>query len=342
MYGRYDLEGHVPLGIKSSVSFIYEPPQNTTSKSVEFLEDPYQATVDNIAKHLGLSCVGWIFTDLQALSVADGTVKHLRNGDTYFLSAQECVHAAHFQNRYPSSSPLSKSGKFGSKFVTVCVSGNSSNTIEMFAYQVSNQCMALERDNILLPAKEHPGLAYVKVSSAEQYVPDVFFREKDEYKNVVTKEARPLPVEYLLLQLPTGTPLGDHSPLLPGGISEPSFPIINRGAVDLEIFKKYYRAQPDEFFLESLSDINVLYFLYTNDTLSFQESIEGLCQAIRNKDKSAALIFKESPLWATLEQILAVDTVLTTSAGENWNCGICTLINTADKTLCAACGSPKA
>lgn len=343
LYGRYDSEGHVPLGIKSVVSFIYEPPQNSDNKSIEFLEDPYHSVVDLIAGMLGLRCIGWIFTDLQALSVSEGTVKNLRNGDTFFLSAQECIHAAYFQNKYPSASQLNKSGRFGSKFVTVCISGNESNTIEMFAYQVSNQCMALVRDDILSPAKEHPGQAYVKSSSAEQYVPDVFFREKDKYGNVVCKEARPLPVEYLLLQLPTGTPRDGTQPLLPGGLLEPRFPIANRDMASMETFKRYYRAQPDEHFLQSLSDINVLLFLYTNDTLSFQDTMSDICTAIKNKDKDIAQCFKEGPMWATLEQILAVDTVLTSSSGggEAWQCGICTLINESGKTMCDACGTPK-
>eukprot|EP00116_Pleurobrachia_bachei_P004896 sb/3465158/ len=341
LYGRYDVETHVPLGIKSIVSFIYEPPQNTDPKSIEFLEDPYQPVVDEIARGLGLTCVGWIFTDLQALSRADGTVRSLRNKDTYFLSAQECIHAAHFQNNYPSPSDVSRDGRFGSKFTTVCVSGNTANTIEMFAYQVSNQCMALVRDNILQPAREHPGMAYVKQSSAEQYVPDVFFREKDGYGNVVTKEARPLPVDYLLLQLPAGTPKdGQKEPLMPGGAGE--FPIFHRRAVDLEIFKQYYRAQPDEKFLESLSDINVLLFLCTNDTLSFREHMADICNAIRTGDRAVVQAFKESPVWLTLEQILAVDTDLTAApAGDTWNCSVCTLINQASKTVCEVCGTPK-
>ena len=342
MYGRYEVEGHVPLGIKSVVSFIYEPPQNTDAKSIEFLEDPYQSVIDTLAKLLGLTCVGWIFTDLQALSTSEGTVKNLRNGKSFFLSAQECIHAAYFQNHYPSPSQYSHNGKFGSKFVTVCVTGNETNTVEMCAYQVSNQCMALVRDDILSPAREHPGLAYVKKSTADQYVPDVFFREKDEYGNVVTKEARPLPVEYLLLQLPTGTPKGEHLPLLPGGpVTTVSFPIVNRGQPDLEAFKQYYRAQPDGSFLETLANIDVLFFLCTNGTLDFKDSIVQMCEAIRTRDRDIAQVFKESGTWATLEQILAVDTVLSVPGGESWACGVCTLINDHGKNSCDACGSAK-
>lgn len=43
-------------------------------------------------------------------------------------------------------------------------------------YQVSNQCMALVRDECLLPCRDAPELGYAKESSTEQYVPDVFYK----------------------------------------------------------------------------------------------------------------------------------------------------------------------
>lgn len=43
---------------------------------------------------------------------------------------------------------------------------------------MSNQCMALVRDECLLPCKDAPELGYVKESSSEQYVPDVFYKVK--------------------------------------------------------------------------------------------------------------------------------------------------------------------
>ena len=50
-----------------------------------------------IAKGLGLRCVGWIFTDLVPLDLKTGTVQHTRHKDTYFLSAHEALTAAHLQ-----------------------------------------------------------------------------------------------------------------------------------------------------------------------------------------------------------------------------------------------------
>ena len=43
--------------------------------------------------------------------------------DSHFLSAEECIMAAHFQNKYPNPCKYSKDGIFGSKFVTVIVTG---------------------------------------------------------------------------------------------------------------------------------------------------------------------------------------------------------------------------
>lgn len=47
-------------------------------------------------------------------------------------------------------------------------------------YQVSNQCMALVRDECLLPCRDAPELGYAKESSSEQYVPDVFYKVRAE------------------------------------------------------------------------------------------------------------------------------------------------------------------
>ena len=42
--------------------------------------------------------------------------------------------------------------------------------------QVSNQCMALVRDNCLVPTLDAPALGYIRESTPEQYVPDVFYK----------------------------------------------------------------------------------------------------------------------------------------------------------------------
>ena len=97
--------------------------QEGTPDSIKLLSDPNEEVIDKLAADLGLQRVGWIFTDLVADDVRKGTVKHLRDINTFFLTAEECILAGHLQNLYPSPCILSSSGKFGSKFTTVVVSG---------------------------------------------------------------------------------------------------------------------------------------------------------------------------------------------------------------------------
>lgn len=61
------------------------------------------------------------------------------------------------------------------------LAGGPDNQVHFEGYQVSNQCMALVRDECLLPCKDAPELGYAKESSSEQYVPDVFYKVKTRW-----------------------------------------------------------------------------------------------------------------------------------------------------------------
>jgi nuclear protein localization family protein 4 len=52
----------------------------------------------------------------------------------------------------------------------------------MEGYQVSAQCMALVRDDCLVPTKDAPELGYVRESTDKQYVPDVFYKVSQRWK----------------------------------------------------------------------------------------------------------------------------------------------------------------
>merc|ERR1719295_2008325 len=58
-----------------------------------------------------------------------------------------------YQDLYPNPCKHTEEGVFGSKFVTVCITGNKDCEVEMMAYQVSNQCMALVNDKIIFPQR---------------------------------------------------------------------------------------------------------------------------------------------------------------------------------------------
>jgi hypothetical protein len=94
-----------------------------TDSRVELtLPDPNEEKIQSLCKKLDLRCVGWMFTDLVT---EDGQVKHFRgNANSFYLSAEECITAAYFQNIFKNYTKLSYDGFFGSKFVTVVVTGN--------------------------------------------------------------------------------------------------------------------------------------------------------------------------------------------------------------------------
>lgn len=122
-----------PLGIKAVVVAIYEPPQECSRDHIRLIPDENEGRIEDIAKGLGLKRIGWIFTDL--VSDSKG-VKHTRKLDTHFLSSQECIMAGYLQNKFPNATKLSSSGKHGSKFVTVVVTGNAEREVHMEGYQV--------------------------------------------------------------------------------------------------------------------------------------------------------------------------------------------------------------
>ena len=96
---------------------------------MQLLDDPQASILDEVAKKVGVEKIGWIVTDLVAENLQLGTVCHLRHKDTYYVSAEECIMAADFQNKHPNVCKLSPNNKFGSKFVTVIVTGMFADSI---------------------------------------------------------------------------------------------------------------------------------------------------------------------------------------------------------------------
>ncbi|CAL1686966.1 unnamed protein product [Lasius platythorax] len=380
LYGRYEVHSDVPLGIRAVVAAIYEPPQESTKDTIRLLPDEREALVEELGRTLNLRRIGWIFTDLIADDIKKGTVKHVRNIESHFLSAQECIMAGYFQNRYPNLCRFSPNGYFGSKFVTVCVTGDDKNQVHMEGYQVSNQCMALVRDGCLVPTKDAPELGYVIESTDKQYVPDVFYKEKDTYGNEVTRLARPLPVEYLLVDVPASTPLTPQFTFFTDDNITP-FPVENRhvdGQVqEFNALCTYMQQFNADQFLEATSDFHLLLFIATMDMYPMKDHMLPLLEAIRNKNKEKALEWAQSEHWATVEQLISATSTAsrppqTTSFGSSsrtlpsaiaeasggigvgtepianpppdqtlWTCSHCTFLNAADLAVCEMCNLPR-
>uniref|UniRef100_T1IW71 Nuclear protein localization protein 4 homolog n=1 Tax=Strigamia maritima TaxID=126957 RepID=T1IW71_STRMM len=350
-FGRYEPHKDVPLGIKATIAAIYEPPQESSRDLVKLLPDEKKDVVDEIARYLGLQRVGWIFTDLIADDLTKGTVKHFRNMNFHFLSAQECIMAGYLQNQHPNPCKLAPDGYFGSKFVTVCVTGDSTNQIHMEGYQVSNQCMALVRDNCLVPTKDAPELGFICESTNEQYVPDVFFKEKDNYGNEVIQLARPLPIEYLLVDVPLSTPMEPMFTFtLNTGIKP--FPVENRllngHLQEFHALSEYTRQFTPECFLDAASDFHFLIYIATMDSLPLKDYMGPLLDAIKNKDNGLANVWARSEQWQTVEQLMAAQGSPSPSTSQTaflgaslWTCNHCTFLNQPTHTLCEMCGLPR-
>lgn len=357
LYGKYEHHKEIPLGIRAVVTAIYEPPQTSTKNSVELLENErQQSQVDAMAARLDLRMVGWIFTDLLPLDTSSGSVKHFRgNVNTHFLSAEECIMAAQLQNRYPNPCRLASEGVFGSKFVTVVVTGDSTNQIHFDGYQVSDQCMALVRDECLLPTIDAPELGYAKESSNQQYVPDVFYKEIDKYRNEVTRLARPLPVEYLLLDIAVAFPKEQAFTFYSPPHIKP-FPIENRESIrqlqDLDAFSKYM-AQHSTDHSTAFRNFHLLIFMASCDMLPLKDAMGELLDGLKGGDEGVVQGWMKGEAWSTVEHILnANGSGASTSSGfeatstpssdaQAWNCKHCTFINSADIQACEMCSLPK-
>eukprot|EP00088_Acartia_fossae_P063843 TRINITY_DN7822_c0_g1_i1.p1 TRINITY_DN7822_c0_g1~~TRINITY_DN7822_c0_g1_i1.p1 ORF type:complete len:587 (-),score=98.42 TRINITY_DN7822_c0_g1_i1:374-2134(-) len=310
LYGKYEHYTEVPLGIKAVVSAIYEPPQESSKDHINILPDPRADIVEEIANGLGLTKVGWIFTDL--VPAANGQVKNYRGMDTHFLSAQEIINAANFQNMHPNPSKSTEEGYFGSKFVTVCVTGNKENEIHMEGYQVSNQSMALVRDNILVPTKDAPELAYVRESSEKNYVPDVFFMEKDKYGNEIKKIGRPLPVEYLLIDVPVSTPK-EPQYTFPVPQERKQFPVENRllesSIQDFNSFARYISQFRSAEFYDAVADFHVLVFLAALDIVPLRDFMGSLLESLKIGDREGAREWSYLDPWSNLQALVQASTM---------------------------------
>lgn len=364
LIGTYEQFTEVPLGIKAVVSAVYEPPQICDTDRVKFEEDPDEETVDTLCELLGMKRVGWIFTDLWSANSKLGTVHCIRHEDSFLLSAAECITAGAFQSKHKNYTNYCYDGYFGSKFATVVATGDKSQQINFSGYQVSNQCTAMVDAQILCPTT-HPELAWVRQTPLNEnhYITDVQFTEKNEYGAEVRRDGRPLPVEFLLVDVPTGMPLQPISTFTVVDETTACFPIENRGSIGetqtLQALAQYIANFPGNGrFLEIASNFHFLLFLLNNSFVKFAPSeIKQLCQAVKNKNKEAANSWAESnENWSTLmvlasanksqddnveQNVDGFESRSSSSGGSKWSCAHCTFENDGNRSDCTMCGLPQ-
>ena len=208
LVGHYEPYLEVPMGIKAVVEAIHEPPQEGEVDGLT-LGLPWEdaSRVQSIASlpNTPLFIVGQIFTDLAVQDDNKTKVVYKRHPQSFYLSSLEVIFAAKMQLQHPTPTKLSPTGQFSSRFVTAVLSGTDTGGIDVAAYQVSEQVCAMV-DADLIEASVEPSVVRMKKEDRNlenpRYIPDVFFRYKNEYGRDVQKSAKPaFPVEYLLVNV---------------------------------------------------------------------------------------------------------------------------------------------
>ncbi|ORY94257.1 NPL4 family-domain-containing protein [Syncephalastrum racemosum] len=352
LYGRYEPYLDVPLGIKAVVEAIYEPPQENHVDGIRLAAWEDEDMVNEVAKACDLQIVGMIFTDLIDDGSGKGTVLAKRHVDSYFLSSLECAFAADMQSRHPSPCKHSASGKYGSKFLTCVVSGDTDGNIDVKAYQVSETTVALKEADIIEPSRK-PSVMRVRESiSHELYVPEVFYKYKNEYGVIVKESAKPtFPIEYLLVNVTNGFP---HNPS-PLFTALAGFVVENRPGLssqDMGSLARYLAAAKDPNELKRLlSDFHALCYIRSTHTLS-KEEFQTLCHVAIQPDADPDLL-EGMGGWKTLSMVLKEAENHTPSASRSGTtsgamtpaetevaCRHCTFVNPGGTSSCEMCGLP--
>lgn len=141
LYGYYSEDPNYPEGVRANIEALYDPPQIGEMNGFQILQDEKEVYVDMVATNLGLERVGWIYTSLN---------------HEQFLTPKEIREIARMQERFAVDHP---EGVKVPKFVTIVVKpkGDSGES-GLDCYMVSDQCQALERDNILEVSEDHTKL----------------------------------------------------------------------------------------------------------------------------------------------------------------------------------------
>lgn len=326
MYGRFEAYTAVPLGVKAVVEAIYEPPQVTDEDGLQmqenYLGSELDLQVDQVAKACGLEKVGVIFTDLLDIRAAGsqaaangGSVVCKRHIKSFFLSSLEAQFAGLHQHRFPMYTKWSETGRFGSRFVTCVVSGNTDNEIDIAAYQVSNAGVGMVAADLIEPSVD-PNFMLVKQEEETRYVPEIFYSKINEYGRQVKENAKPaFPMEYLLVTLTHGFP-DRANPMFRASVPFPTEHRADMGvSQDMNALSRTLHLRENDTAhgaatdrsLYDVSDFHLLAYVSSLGILP-SDDMQLLARVASSHDVSAAQDLVARPAWQTLLEIVRQST----------------------------------
>jgi nuclear protein localization family protein 4 len=149
LIGRYEPYLEVPMGIKAVVDAIHEPPQqgevDGLTVALPWEDESRIAELGSWCYHdeemrkLGkgkIQVLGQIFTDLTPQPNDRSVLVYKRHPQSFFMSGLEAQFAAKMQAAHPTKTRGSRTGEYGSRFVTVIVTGTQEGGVDVKAFQV--------------------------------------------------------------------------------------------------------------------------------------------------------------------------------------------------------------
>lgn len=248
LYGHFLEDGAV------KVEFVYEPPQNTTENSFEFLdgegeeEGELQDRVDTLARMLGVTRVGWL-------------VLHPPREKYFHLSGLEVITAAELQLE-------AAEGVNDTSFVTVKITLTEDDKVDVHACQVSKQCMEMVAEGAL-EISQHPGNCHIH----KTFTAKVELRVTDEVSTNFFMANVPIS-QHNSTDFVSFFPRPHRAPCeMPGGIADLKAQLERVGKQGWTL-------------LDMLSDFHLLLFLVSppSNFLDLQQDMPKICESILNRD----------------------------------------------------------
>jgi len=206
---------------------------------------------------LGLSRIGFIWTSIKVNENKEVIAERNQECPLY---CTELIRMGHLQSRYPNPWNNSDSKQYGSKFVSVLCYGSYKNpgNVDLEAFQMSNQGVALVKDEIIKASKEDHLNFRVKRSNETTFYPDLQYQDVNEYGKNVIKRADPyFPAYFFIIGLRFGFPKNP----------KPSFPNFNFPVYNMddkstwEEVRDYFRGKRGKDFFNSLLNFHLILFL---------------------------------------------------------------------------------